>query len=350
MSIANEFYSQQNHGPFEYFELGDFSLEHGGIVPACRLAYTTLGTLNARKDNAILFPHMFSGTSKHMQMYVGTDLAIDPARYFIVLPNMFGNGLSSSPHNSPAPIAMAEFPRVTIGDDVRAQHRLLTEKFGIERLELVVGWSMGAQQAFEWAVRYPAMVRRAAPIGGTARGTAHNHLFVANAMEMIKSDPAWAGGRYTQPHAVSAGLRLLGHFFAQSGLSKEFYAHEAWRQIGFNSLDEFMAGFWEAWFAPMDPNALLCLLKKWQLADVARHTAGDLNAALARITAVVFNMPFAQDMMFTLDECRTEHEMTPRSTFKPIATPWGHFGMLGLAPQDKHVIDRTLAELLAIEP
>ena len=350
MTIINEFYSAQNHGQFEYFALGDFALEHGGTIPDCQLAYTTLGTLNARKDNAILFSHMFSGTSKHMQSYVGAGLAIDPARYFVVLPNMLGNGLSSSPHNSAAPIAMADFPVVTIGDDVRAQHRLLSDKFGIAQLELVLGWSMGAQQTFEWAVRYPAMVRRAAPIAGTARGTAHNHLFVANAMEMIKSDPAWAGGRYTQPHAVSAGLRLLGHFFAQSGLSKEFYARERWREIGCNSLDEFMVGFWEAWFAPMDPNALLCLLNKWQLADVARHTAGDLKAALARISAVVFNLPFAQDMMFTPDECRAEHELTPRSTFKPIPTTWGHFGMLGLAPEDKHFIDRSLAELLAIEP
>ena len=350
MTIANEFYSQQNHGPFEYFDLGDFALEQGGTIPGCRLAYTTLGTLNARKDNTILFPHMFSGTSKHMQMYVGEGMAIDPRRYFVVLPNMLGNGVSSSPHNCAPPVAMADFPLVTIGDDVRAQHRLLTGHFGIEKLALVLGWSMGAQQTFEWAVRYPTMVRRAAPIGGTARGTAHNHLFVANAMEMIKSDPAWAGGAYSEPHAVSAGLRLLGHFFAQSGLSKEFYAQEQWRQIGFNSQDEFMTGFWEAWFAPMDPNALLSLLKKWQLADVARHTGGDLKAALARISAVVFNMPFAQDMMFTLDECRAEHALTPRSTFKPIPTLWGHFGMLGIAAEDKQFIDSALAELLAIEP
>lgn len=350
MPLANDFYSEQNHGPYRYFELGDFALEAGGVIPAARLAYTTLGTLNARKDNAILFPHMFSGTSKHMQMYVGEGLAIDPARYFVVLPNMLGNGLSSSPHNVEAPIAMAAFPAVSIGDDVRAQHRLVTEVFGIDRLELVLGWSMGAQQTFEWAVRYPAMVRRAAPIGGTARGTPHNHLFVANAMEMIKSDPAWAGGNYREPHAVKAGLRLLGHFFAQSGLSKAFYAHEDWRAVGFNSLDEFLSGFWEAWFAPMDPNALLCLLGKWQRADVARHTGGDLRAALARISAVVFNLPFEQDMMFTVDECRAEHLLTPRSTLKPIPTRWGHFGMLGIAPEDKQFINDALAELLAITP
>ena len=75
MTITNEFYAAQNHGHFKYFALGDFALEQGGTIPDCQLAYTTLGTLNARKDNVILFAHMFSGTSQHMQSYVGAGLA-----------------------------------------------------------------------------------------------------------------------------------------------------------------------------------------------------------------------------------------------------------------------------------
>lgn len=348
--LDNDFYSQDNQGPYDIFELGDFALERGGSIPDCRLAYATSGKLNEARDNAVLFPHMFSGTSKHMQMYVGPGLALDPERYFVIFPNMLGNGVSSSPHNSPAPLSMSDFPEVMIGDDVRAQHQLVTEHFGIERLELVLGWSMGAQQTFEWAVRFPDMVRRAAAIGGTAQGTAHNYLLVDNAMRMIRSDPQWKAGRYDKPHAVRDGLALLARFFAQIGLSKAFYAAEHWRAAGFDSLEEFMTGFWEAWFAPMDPNALLSLLHKWQHADVARNTNGDLAAALGRIKAVVWNMPFAQDMMFTVEECRREHALTPRGEFKPIPTTWGHFGMLGVAAEDKAYIDRTLQALLAIEP
>lgn len=348
--LDNDFYSQDTQGPYDFFDLGDFALERGGSIPACRLAYATLGTLNAARDNAVLFPHMFSGTSKHMQMYVGPGLALDPERYFVIFPNMLGNGVSSSPHNSPAPIAMADFPAVMIGDDVRAQQRLVSEHFGIERLELVLGWSMGAQQTFEWAVRFPHMVRRAAPIGGTARGTGHNYLLADNAMRMIRSDPQWRGGHYDAPHAVRDGLALLARFFAQIGLSKAYYAEQAWRALGFEDLEGFMTGFWEAWFAPMDPNALLSLLYKWQHADVSRHTGGDLAAALGRIEALVWNMPFEQDMMFTVEECRAEHLLTPRSTLKPIPTTWGHFGMLGVAPADKAFIDSALRELLALEP
>src|SRR5215831_11969818 len=89
---------------------------------------------------------------------------------------------------------MAYFPHVRIGDDVRAQHKLVTEKFGIEKLALVLGASQGAQQTYEWAVRYPDMVRRAAPIAGTARATIHFTLFIETLVEAITSDPGFQQG------------------------------------------------------------------------------------------------------------------------------------------------------------
>ncbi|MES9859700.1 MAG: alpha/beta fold hydrolase [Candidatus Thiodiazotropha sp. LLP2] len=345
--LDNPFYSQEQHGPYEFFNLGDFELEEGGSIPNCQIAYATFGELNEAKDNAIIFPHMFSGTSKHMEMYVGEGMALDPTKYFILLPNMIGAGLSTSPHNSPDSIAMSNFPNVTIGDDVRAQHRLATENFGITSVQLVLGWSMGAQQAFEWAVRYPDMVKRAAPIGGTAKGTGHNYVLVENAMRQIQLDSAWESGDYKEPNAVSAGLKNLARYFSMIGLSKEFYAQESWRGAGFSSLEEFETNFWEAWFALMDPNALLTSLRKWQHADVSKHTDGNLAAALGRIQAKVYNMPFEKDLMFTVDECKVEHELTPNSELRPIPTLWGHFGMLGVASEDKTFIDNTLKELLS---
>ncbi|MEQ8663670.1 MAG: hypothetical protein RLW62_22870, partial [Gammaproteobacteria bacterium] len=72
--LDNDFYSHENQGPYDFFELGDFALECGGTIPDCRLAYATLGSLSPARDNAVLFPHMFSGTSKHMQMYVGPEI------------------------------------------------------------------------------------------------------------------------------------------------------------------------------------------------------------------------------------------------------------------------------------
>jgi homoserine O-acetyltransferase len=131
----------------------------------------------------------YSGTSKIIeQVYIGKGRALDPDKYLIVVVNQIGNGLSTSPHNTPALDGMANFPKVRIGDDVRAQHRLLTERFGLTSLALVVGGSMGAQQTYEWAVRYPEMVKRAAPIAGTAKNTDHDFLFTETLVEAITSD------------------------------------------------------------------------------------------------------------------------------------------------------------------
>jgi homoserine O-acetyltransferase/O-succinyltransferase len=187
--IENEYYRQEGHGPYELHSIGDLQLEEGGTIRNCQLAVATFGSLNAPRDNAILVPTWYSGTSKIMeQVYIGKGRALDPDKYFIIAINQIGSGLSTSPHNTPMPGGHGHFPRVRIGDDVRAQHKLLTERFGIDKLALVVGGSMGAQQTYEWAVRYPDMVRRAAPIAGTAKNTMHDFLFTETLMDAITSD------------------------------------------------------------------------------------------------------------------------------------------------------------------
>ena len=345
--IENEYYSQEIHGPFEYFSMDAFELEEGETLRGCEIAYTTFGELSEEKDNAVLFPHMYSGTSKDMEMYVGEDLALDPNEYFVILPNQIGNGLSTSPHNTPPPFGQSDFPNVRIADDVRAQHSLVTEEFGIEELELVLGWSMGAQQTYEWAVRYPEMVKRAAPIGGTAKNPVLSGLLVDALSAAIRSDPEWQNGYYSDPHAVREGLQRHARTWALMGTSSALWREEAWREAGFSSLSDFLHGLWDEWFLPMDPNDLLCMAWKWKHADVSRIADGDLEEALGRIEARVYVMPFEEDAVFTVEDCRIEAEMIPDSEFHPIPTPWGHFGMFGLDPADKEFIDDAIGKLLA---
>lgn len=345
--LDNDFYSTKQHGDYEIYDVGDFPLTHGGSLPGCRLAYTTAGTLNQDKDNVILFPVMFSGTSGSLKHYVGEGLALDPSRYFIVVPNQLGNGLSSSPHNTPAPNGMSAFPKLDIADDVRAQHRLLTEHFGISEIALVLGWSMGAQQTYEWAVRYPDMVRRAAPIAGTARVTPHDALYVTTFCEALKSDPVWNGGEYQEPHAVAEGLKRLAHIFALMGASTEFYRQRLWESINIESMDDFITGFWEKWFAPMDPNALLCMADKWKCGDVSAPYDGDLPAALGRVSARTTVIAFAEDMFIPLRDCRAEQDMIAGAKLEVLDSLWGHFAMMGLFEEDFKAINRILKELLA---
>lgn len=346
--IDNPYYSQQVHGPYEIHELGDFVLEAGGTIRACKLAYSTFGKLNAAKDNAILITTWYSGTSKVMEQgYVGEGRAIDPSKYFIVIVNQIGSGLSSSPHNTPFPGGMGNFPKVSIGDDVRAQHKLLTDRFGIRSLVLVTGGSMGAQQTYEWAVRYPDMVQRAAPMAGTARNTAHDAMYTETLIEAITSDPGFNKGWYASGSDVREGLLRHARIWGVMGWSTEFYQQERHKALGFSSADDFVTNFLNGYFGVMDPNDLLCMARKWQQGDVSRHTGGDLAAALGRIKAKTFVMPIDTDMFFPPADCEREQKLIPGSEFRPIRSIDGHLALFGADPGFAPQVDAHLRELLA---
>jgi homoserine O-acetyltransferase len=346
--IDNEYYSQAVHGPYETFNIGDLALEEGGTIRNCQIAYATFGKLSPAKDNAILVTTWFSGTSKIMeQAYIGPGRALDPEKYFIVIANQIGNGLSTSPHNTAWPLGMASFPKVRIGDDVVAQQRLLKKKFGIDTLALVTGGSMGAQQTYEWAVRFPKAVKRAAPIAGTARTTPHDAIFSQAVADAITSDPAWAGGWYEQPHAVREGLSRHSRMWALMGFSTEFFKQELWRPIGFSSVADFQLNFLDATFLPMDPNDLLCMAWKWRHADVSRHTGGDLAKALGRIKARTLVMPISSDMFFPPADCADEQKLIPKSELLVLESLWGHIALFGLDAGYNQQIDTALKRLLA---
>jgi homoserine O-acetyltransferase len=344
--ITNSYYSQEGHGPYELHDIGDFDLEDGGTIRGCKLAIAMHGKLNAAKDNAILVTTWYSGTSKIIeQVFIGEGRALDPDKYFIVVVNQIGNGLSTSPHNTTD--GMANFPKVRISDDVRAQHRLLTGRFGLESLALVAGGSMGAQQTYEWAVRYPDMVRRAAPIAGTAKSTDHFRVFLDTVADTIISDPALNGGNYSQSPDVAAGLKRQARLWAVMGWSTEFYQQGRPAALGFPTADAFVDNFMAGYFAPMDPNDLLCVAWKCQHNDVSRITGGNLTQALGRIQAKTFVMPIDHDMFFRSRDCEAEQKLIPGSEFRPLHSIDGHLALFGTDPAFLAQVDKQLSELLA---
>ena len=345
--IENPHYSPEVQGPYEMFDLGDFVLEEGHTLRDCKLAYTTFGELSEAKDNAILVTTWYSGTHQMMRdVYIGPGHALNPEEYFIVVINQIGNGLSSSPHNTEGPHAMARFPHVRIGDDVRAQEQLLREQFGIEELQLVTGGSMGAQQTYEWAVRFPEKVKRAAPIAGTAKNTPHDFIYTQTLIETITSDPASKGGWYESSSDLRAGLARQARIWSVMGFSTEFWKEEHWRALGFASADDFQVGFMEPYFQVRDPNDLLCMAWKWQRGDVSRHTEGDLAAALGRVTAKTFVIPISEDMFFTPRDCAAEQKLVPNSELRVVESVAGHLGLFGVDEGYMPQIDRHLGELL----
>lgn len=348
--LDNPHYSRASQGDYQQIGIGRLDLEDGGTIPDCQLAVATFGELNAARDNAILIPTWYSGSHQIWRdAYIGSDHALDPRRYFIVCVNQIGSGLSTSPHNADGAngsIAMSKFPNVRIGDNVVAQQRLLQGHFGVERLALVVGGSMGAQQTYEWAVRFPDRVQRAAPIAGTAQNTPGDFLIAQILREAIQSDPGWAGGEYRSHTDVVDGLIRQAHIWAVVGFSTEFWKQEAWRGLEFDSREAFLTGFLEPYFTAMDPNDLLTQSWAWQRGDVARHTGGDLAAALGRITAKTFVMPIDEDQLFPVRDCQPEQQLIKNSELRVVEDIAGHLGLFAIVPTYMPQIDRHLAELL----
>ena len=344
---ARGYYTHAQQGEHEYVDLGSFVLQSGYTLPGASLAYRTQGTLNAAKDNAVVFPHMYSGTPSSMDMHIGEGLPLDPSKYFIISPGQLGGGMSSSPSNTPAPFDRGQFPSVAIADDVIAQHRLVTEHFGIERLHAVLGWSMGAQQTYEWAARYPDMVPRAAVFAGTAITPAHNRVFIDLHTELLRSDPAFAGGFYADSADVRVGLTRHALAFSLEGFTAAWYRDEVWRRLGFATADDFRQGFVRGYFAPMDPNNLLVQASKWWRSDLSPHGDGDLDAALGKITATFYVVAFGGDQFFPVEDCTADAKRLPHGELRVIDTPAGHFAMFDLLAEDTQRIHEVMAEMLA---
>lgn len=334
---------------YEIFELGDFALQNRAMLRDAKLAYKTFGTLNAARDNAIVYPTWYSGQHYDNEWLVGQGMALDPDKYFIIIPNMFGNGLSSSPSNTPEPYNAARFPKVTAYDNVTAQHRLVTEHFGISHLRMVTGWSMGALQTFHWGAIYPDMMDLLAPFCGSAKCSRHNFVFLEGVKAALTADDAFRNGWYTEK--PQKGLRAAARVYAGWGFSQSFYREELdLKAMGYASLEDFLVSFWEGFFLPKDPNNLLTMLWTWQNGDISANELynGDYKAALGAIRAKTWVMPGETDLYFPTQDSQNEVASIPNATYVPIPSIWGHFaGGPGTNPVDVRFLDDKLKELLA---
>ena len=331
---------------YEIFDAGDVTLQSGDVFTAMQLAYKTYGRLNAAKDNVIVYPTSFSAQHFDTEWLVTPGQALDPERYFIVIPNLFGNGLSSSPSNTSG----FPFPRVSYHDAVMVQHRLLTERLGISTIALVYGWSMGGMQAYHWAAAFPEMVQRAAVVCGSARCSPFNHVFLEGVKAALTADPAFVDGRFiAQP---VAGMRAMGRVYAGWAMSHGFYRDELWRELGFASLEDFLARSWDGAFARRDANDLLAQISIWQRGDISDSAAfgGDLPKAMAAIRARMLLMPGATDCYFQAQDNAAELPLlvNARSAeLTPIPSLYGHrAGNPMLIPADRAFINETITAFL----
>ena len=276
---------------YQVFELGDVVLQSELTLRGAKLAYKTYGELNDRKDNVIVFPTLFSSQHGGNEPMIGQGQALDPRKYFIVVPNLLGNGLSSSPSNTPSPYVRSRFPKITYYYNILFQHRLLTEQFGIERIALVCGFSMGAQQTYHWGAMFPGMVEAIAPWCGSARTSRHNYVFLEGVKAALTADGAWRGGWYEQQ--PTRGVRAMASVYAGWGPSQAFYREKVYLDMGFSSVEDYLITGWEGRFLEIDANDLLAMISTWQNGYIRDNPKYGCNFvdALGAIKAKAIVMP-----------------------------------------------------------
>ena len=339
------------------FVLRDFRTESGVVLPEAHLVYGTTGTLNADRSNAVLLPSHYMATMNGYQFLVRSagnpEGALDPSGMFLVTSELFGNGRSSSPSNTPPPFDGPRFPVMTIRDNVNAVHRLLTEELHISHLRAVIGFSMGAQQAFQWAVSYPTFMDKAVATSGTAKTYGHGIVRLEGQIAALTADPAFMNGDYkAEPEK---GLAAFGMVWAGWLYSQEWWRKELWRtgSAPGTTFEEFMYSFRKRFSA--DANNYILQARTWESNDVGKTTLvdgrtvsfnGDVEKALGSIKVPFLYMPSATDLYFPLEDARYEAAFIPHGTLMAIPSLWGHPAGAGASPADKKFLNETIAAFL----
>ncbi|OAL71878.1 homoserine acetyltransferase [Trichophyton violaceum] len=322
---------------YSTFELGDWSLQSGQVIPKAHIAYRTFGD---PKLPAIVYPSWFSGTISANFWLVGEDKELSPKKYFIIIPAMFGNGQSSSPSNTD----LSPFPAVAVYDNVRAQYKLVTEHLGVKHVRAVLGWSMGAGQTFQWAAQYPDFMDIIVPFCGSAKTSLHNQVFLEgvkcallSAKRFRSAGPGKDGicsegivGRKWTEEERDIGLRAVGRVYAGWGMSQPFYREKLYETVmGYKDLEDFLVNLWEKYFLSKDPENLLTMLQTWQNADISQQEPynGNFQAALKGIKAKALVLPCRHDLYFPPEDSEYEvANMAPGvGELDVFPSIWGHW-------------------------
>ncbi len=330
------------------YELRDFRTESGVVLPTAVVVYGTYGHLNAARDNAILLPSHYMATHHGYEWLIGPGKALDTTKVFLVATELFGNGHSSSPSNTPEPFHGPRFPVMTIRDNVAAVHALLTQGLGVTHLRAIIGFSMGAQQAFQWAVSHPTFADRIVATSGTAKTWPHGIVRLEGQISALTADPAFNNGDYTTP--PTRGISAFGMVWAGWLYSQEWWRQELWkvgRPAGY-TLDQAMERFRSNFIPGADANDLLLQMRTWERHDVSQTPGanGDLRQALQRIQVPFLYMPSETDLYFPVSDARVEAAMIPTVTFTPIPSLWGHTAGAASNPADAAFLNRTIGAFL----
>ena len=330
------------------FTIENFRTESGVTLPKAIVVYGTYGHLNPAGDNVILLPSHYMANHHGYEWLIGPGRALDTATMFLVATELFGNGHSSSPSNTPEPFRGPRFPVMTIRDNVEAVHRLLLEDLHVTHLRAVIGFSMGAEQAFQWAVSYPTFADRIVATSGTAKTYGHGIVRLESQITAITTDPAFKNGDYAEEPAK--GLEAFGMVWAPWLYSQEWWRKEVWKTTvpPGTTLEQYMARFRN--FIPgADANDLILQCRTWERHDVGATPGfgGSVEAALRSIRVPFLYMPSETDLYFPVGDARYEAQFMSTARLVPIPSIWGHPAGAGANDEDRRFLNDHIAAFLA---
>jgi homoserine O-acetyltransferase len=262
--------------------IGDFKLERGGMVRDCVVGYRTFGQMNSAKNNVVVFPTYFGGTSADVDSFIGRGKIVDSSVYYVIAVDALADGVSSSPSNSKLQPRM-QFPQITIRDMVNAEHKLLADSLHLAHVHAILGISMGGFQAFQWAVSWPDFMDKVVSVEGSPQNTSWDILQWGSERLAITNDPAWNQGQYSGAPKLQAfvGLFSLGFETPEYIVKNKSVADVE---------KSFADPHW-----PMDANDTIRQIEALLSQDVAAPFAGSLARVAAAIHAPVLAIVNRQD-------------------------------------------------------
>jgi len=331
-------------------------LDSGGTLSPVELAYETHGQLSPQRDNAILICHALTGNAHVASIpgqppgwwdgVVGPGKAIDTNRFFVVCSNVIGGCAGSTGPSSLNPHVGVpygiQFPVITIGDMVRAQHALLTD-LGIPQWHAVIGGSMGGMQALEWACMYPQQVNAVIAIASTAKLSPQALAFDSVGRHAILSDPHWNNGFYygldVQPHDGLAIARMIGHitYLSDEAMRLKFGRNLQQRpDYGYDFNTEFQVESYllyqgDKFVNRFDANSYLYLTKAVNYFDLEKKY-GSLEQAFDTSSARFLVVSIDSDWLYPPHQSKelasTLMKLNKQVSYANLASPYGHDAFL----------------------
>ncbi|MEP9380772.1 alpha/beta fold hydrolase [Nocardioides cheoyonin] len=303
------------------------------------LAYATHGELAPDGRNCVVLPTYYTGTHDSYLPWIGPGQVFDTERWYVVVPDMIGNGLSTIRHpGTGEPWDPRTDPVVRVRDNVSVQRSLL-ERLGIRHVALVAGWSMGGLHAYQWGVSYPELVDAILPVCASSRCWPMNEMFLAGLAPYLEH-------ALDHPEASDFALAGFGRAYAGWAYSAAYFRDELWRGDGYSSLGHLRES-WATDHLTWDPADLLMMLRTWEYADPAGPN-GSWSQALGTIAARAILMPSTSDMYFTVAENEREAAQLRSCELRPIVSDHGHIaGRPGHLPDVTEQIARAVRDLLS---